>query len=71
MSEQKIYHEFTKKIYDQQVMLRNGYTKSISPTVYTTLEMNVLVNVLRMIYNIVNLQFNNHLIVKQGYLASK
>ena len=71
MSEQKIYHEFTKKIYDQQVMLRNGYKKPISPTVYTTLEMNVLVNVLRMIYNIVNLQFNNHLIVKQGYLASK
>ena len=25
MSEQKIYHEFTKKIYDQQVMLRNGF----------------------------------------------
>ena len=25
MSEQKIYHEFTKKVYDQQVMLRNGY----------------------------------------------
>ena len=45
MTEQKIYHEFTKKIYDQQVMLRNGYNNSLTGTVQqytlTTVEINV------------------------------
>lgn len=51
MSEQKIYHEFTKKVYDQQVMLRNGFFK-MSRTVIV--QQNLKMNVLMIVFYTIN-----------------